>query len=62
MAASSGPRRVMSSWALDLRSWRGLRTIDRRPVFMVGFAPSDPMNDATLCTSGFLRTTSAAAR
>ncbi len=36
--------------------------IDRRPLFVVGFVPSEPMNDATFCTSGSARTTSATAR
>ena len=52
----------MMSCALDLRCSRGLSAMERRPLLVVALVPSEPMNDATLSTSGSWSTTSATAR
>ena len=52
----------MISEALEARAPRGLSEIERRPLLSVWFVPSEPMNDATLATSGSASTTSATRR
>ena len=57
--ASFGCSRATISSALAERSSSGLSVIERRPLLVVGFVPSEPMNEATFCTSGSPRMTSA---
>ncbi len=57
---SFGASRAMISSALDVRARSAASgSIVRRPLLVVGFVPSEPMNEATHATSGSLRMTSA---
>ena len=44
----------MTSAALILRCWIGLRLMEMRPLFRVVLVPSAPMNEDRLSTAGIL--------